>query len=145
MAVNIIQGQLGVPVKNVAVAVTNTTTNPTGGAASSGDVCLWNLVPGVAEDNTDSVSGLTVLNTNCIAEVQVNAINTGGNVAVAAGDQIYFLSTDAIPLSKKTTGGKVGIAFGSSILGGGPDIRTGTLIASGASGTIRVWVGKSVG
>lgn len=143
MSVNIVQGQLGIAVKNVAVAVTNTTTNPTGGAAASGDSCLWNQIPGIAENATDSVSGLTVLNTNCIAEVQVNGVNTSGNVLVAAGDVIYFLSTDTIPLSKKTTGVKFGTAFGSGILGGGADNRTGTLIASGASGTIRVWVGKT--
>jgi hypothetical protein len=93
-------------------------------------------------DATDSVSGLTVIDTNCIAELQVNGVNAGGNSAVAAGDAIYFLSTDAIPLSKKNTGVQFGVAFGSSILNGGADVRTGTLIASGANGTIRVWVGK---
>lgn len=143
MAVNILQGQLGVPLKSIQVPVTNTTTNPTGGAAASGDVCLWNKIAGIAQEATDATTGLTVLDISCIAEIQVNAVNAGGNSNVVSGDTLYFNSGDAIPVSKKTAGVSIGQAYGSSILNGGTDTTAGTLIAGGANATIRAMIGKS--
>lgn len=139
MAKNIIQGQLGVPVCMIRVQCT-LPASPV-----SGDPVLFGNVPGVAENTMDATTSLTTMNISCIAELNVSGVDGSGNSAVAAGDKLYYVTGDTIKISKKTTGIFFGTAFGSKLSAGGTDVKTGTLVASGAAGVIRVLVGRGGG
>jgi hypothetical protein len=116
-----------------------------GGLPDVGDPCAFGPICGVAVGVPDTVTPYyTVVDTNCIAEIPVLGDNGGGS-AVAAGDQLYIGSTGVV--SKLVSGGKIfGVAFGEAIGNGSlAPVRTGTtLVASGATTTIQVWVGKSI-
>lgn len=148
MATNIRQGGNNEPLIRVGMVVTVPTTNTTTVIPKSGTACLAGNIPGVAEADVDVVTGITTLNTNCIAEFVVEGVDASGtsgadaNVAVAAHDRIY-IGSDGV-LSKRATGTLFGTAFGNSLDNAtGLDTRTGTLVSSGATTTkIRVWVGK---
>lgn len=141
MAKNIIMGELGKRVPNVAMSVTSPTTDGPNGVPASGAPCAAGSIPGIAEGVVDPTSLLTVLNHDCIAEIPVVGANGGGNVAVSAGDLLYISAAGVV--NKVTTGVKFGTAFakaqGSNTLN---PTRTGQLVASGATTTIQVWVGK---
>lgn len=141
MAKNIIQGELGQPIHIIALPVTSPTTDGPNGIPVSGAACAAGNIPGVAETGVDPVSLFTTLNTNCLAELAVLGQNGGGNVAVTAGDLLYIGATGVV--SKIATGVKFGTAIGKAT---NPSLftntRTGTLVASGATTTILVWVGK---
>lgn len=139
MAKNIIMGELGRRVPNVAMAVTSPTTTTL--VPVSGAPCAAGRIPGVAEANVDPVTGLTVLNHDCVAEHPVVGVNGAGNVAVSAGDLLYLTAAGVI--NKVTTGTPYGTAFGAAQ--GANTLnptRSGQLVASGATTTIQVWVGK---
>ena len=106
---------------------------------ASGGVALCGQLAGVAEGIKDA-NNITVINLDCVAELPVLGSN-GSNVAVTAGDVIYASQADPVVLSKTTSGIKVGIAFGNALTDNSADTRTGTLVASGATTTIRVLVG----
>lgn len=137
MALNITGGQLDFNVKNLKCVPTSPAT------PASGDPCVFNNIAGVAETAQDT-DGLTLINTNCMADLLVDGVDQSGNSAVAAGDTIYYTSGDTIKLSKKNTGVKFGTAISSAVLTTvGALTRTGTLVASGNHVTIiSVWVGK---
>lgn len=136
MAKNIRQGGVNQPVTRVGVQTTFPTSPVSGGA------CLFGQLPGVAEIDKDATTLITTLNLDCIAELVVQGVNAGGNVAVTAGDIIYASAADPVVLSKVATGIRFGIAFGNALTDNSADIRTGTLVVSGVTTTtIRVLVG----
>lgn len=135
MAKNIYQGGLNLPVTRIGVVATDP-ASPT-----SGSPCRFgSKVVGVAEGDMDSTTSITVLNTDCIAELSVKAVDGGGNSAVAAGDVLYYVDGDTPKLSKKTSGVAFGIAYGNALTDNGADTRTGTLITAGQTANIRVLV-----
>lgn len=137
MATNIIQGSNNLPVQRMAVIC----TDPASPVAN--DPVRWGRIPGVAETTMDPTTSLTTINPDCIAELSVKGVNSGGNSAVVAGDDIYYQDGDTPKLSKKATSGTLfGVAFGNALSDGGLDTRTGTLVASAGTATIRVLVRK---
>lgn len=145
MAKNIIMGGLNRPVPNLAMAVTSPATNTTTVVPKSGAPVAAGRIPGVAETDVDTVTGLTTVIHMCIAELSVVATNNSGNSAVAAGDLIYISSAGV--LSKDSvTGGQIvfGTAFAKANTANTTAVtRSGTLIAAGQTATIQVWVGKT--
>lgn len=135
MAKNIRQGGGNEPVNRVGLAVTDPAS------PLSGDVCRWGGLVGIAEITMDANTLITTINLDCIAEVPVKGIDAGGNVAVAAGEKLYYTDADTPKLSKKATGTFAGYAFGNALTDGGPDIRSGQLVASAGTATIRVLFG----
>jgi hypothetical protein len=149
MASNIKQGGINLPVINVDLSVTVSTSGHTT-SPKSGDGVIAGSIPGVALGDKDTVTGLTPVCTQCIAVLPVNGITAGGgNAAISAGDVLYMQTDGTIDKNSSASGAvKFGVAFGndfeSSALG--TDTRTGQLVASGGVATsIRVWVGKLVG
>jgi predicted RecA/RadA family phage recombinase len=94
---------------------------------ASGDPVRAGSMPGVALNDEES-GGTTAVLFDCVADLNVNAVNQAGNSAVAVNDKIYYTDADTIKLSKKNTGYFFGIALEA--------------ISSGSSGTINVAVGK---
>lgn len=138
MAKNIRQGELGKGIFRLGVIATSPAS------PVSGDPVRWGSLVGVAEVDMDPVTSITNINTNCIAELNVQGVDQSGNSAVAASDKIYYTDGDTVKLSKKNTGFLFGIAYGNALTDGGPDTRSGTLVASANAGTkIRVLVGKA--
>jgi hypothetical protein len=137
VAKNIRQGDLGKGVTRVAVTPTDPAT------PASGDPVRWGFVPGVAEGAADAITGFVTVNLECIAELSVKGVDGSGNSAVAAGDKIYYVDADTPKLSKKATGTFFGYAFGNALTDGGADTKTGTLVSSAATTTIRVLIGRS--
>lgn len=136
MAKNIKQGGLNLPVSRVGVVTTSPASPLSGGA------CLFGTLPGVAEGDMDAATSITIMNLDCIAELVVQGVNAGGNVAVTAGDIVYASAADPVVLSKVNTGVRFGIALGNALVDNGADTRTGQLVASGnTTTTIRVLVG----
>lgn len=100
-------------------------TVPASGALS-GDPVLCGQKPGVALTNQDAANYATV-KFDGTALLSVKGVNGSGNVAVAAGDILYYVSGDTPPVSKKATGVRFGYAAEA--------------IASGATAAIRVDLG----
>jgi hypothetical protein len=142
MAKNIIQGGVGNPIiiQDMLVLYSPQTTDA---HALSGDpVIAIGNIPGVAENDYDTVTGYTPVNVNCIATFVVKGVDKDGNSAVAAGDKLY-LQTDGT-INKDVGGILFGKAFGNDVSSSatGVDTRSGTLVSSGnTTTTIRVWVG----
>jgi predicted RecA/RadA family phage recombinase len=93
----------------------------------SGDPMVIGQLPGVAETSSEATTNRLVMQTCGIYALDVNGADGGGNAAVAVGDIIYYVSADAIKLSKKATGVRFGYALNP--------------ITSGTFGTIRVKIG----
>lgn len=147
MAKNIIMGQLNQPIVTVDLLVTISPETTAANAKSGDPVIATGNIPGVAENDYDSVTGFTPVNTHCIAELVVNGITAGGgNAAISAGDGLYMQTNGTIDKNSSGTGAvKFGTAFGNAISTSatGVDTRSGVLVASGSTTTtIRVWVGK---
>lgn len=110
----------------------------------SGDPVLFGDLPGVAltDEATGSnfaggnVTGRTTVGFDDTAELSVKGVNGGGNSAVVEGDVIYYVAADTPKLSKKTTGVRYGVAVAKP-----GDAAGATLVAAGATTTIRVRVG----
>lgn len=104
----------------------------------SGDPVLLGDVPGVAL--TDMGKGGNVATRTSVQlgegviSTPVKGVNGAGNSAVSDGDVIYYVAGDSPPLSKKATGVRYGVAIGHPS-------DTGTLVAAGATTTIRVRIG----
>jgi predicted RecA/RadA family phage recombinase len=108
---------------------------------ASGDPVVFGQMPGVCQ--TDALSdGSVVISTKGVFDVSVKGADDQGNVAVNAGDKIYFYSAKTPHLSKEQTGTvPFGIAYAPS--GGAPTVAAGSqLIASGSTATISVKVGS---
>lgn len=108
---------------------------------ASGDPVLYGQRPGVAvtaenaganADMTGNPQGYTSVQFEGVFELPVKGVDGGGNVAVAAGDILYYVAGDTPPISKKNTGVRFGYAG---------DGATGNLVASGATNTIPVTIG----
>lgn len=135
MATNIRQGGNNQPVLRMGVVC----TDPASPVAN--DPVRFGRVPGVAETTMDAATSLTTILTGCIAELSVKGVDSSGNSAVNAGDNIYYQDGDTPKLSKKATSGTLyGVAFGNALTDGGLDTRTGQLVASAGTATIRVLV-----
>lgn len=85
------------------------TCTPTAGGALSGDPAILGQLPGVATH--DAVSGVTTIDTKGVYTMLVGGINAGGNIAIAAGDQLYFTNTDSPKVNARIAGVKFGIAL----------------------------------
>lgn len=90
---------------------------------ASGDPVRYGDICGVAL-TAERADGTTSVKFNGVADVPVKGINAGGNVAVAAGDSIFYTDADTPVLSKKATGKLFGVALEA--------------VTSGATDTIRV-------
>lgn len=89
----------------------------------SGDPVRYGEIAGVALTD-ERADGTTTVKFDGVAEISVKGINAGGNVAVAAGDKLYYTDADTPPVSKKATGVYIGTALAA--------------VTSGATATIRV-------
>lgn len=101
----------------------------------SGDPVLFGDIPGIAETDERS-DGRTSVNFECTAAISVKGVDGAGNSAVKAGDVVYYVAGDSPPVSKKNTGVRFGVVESAP-----GDAAGGTLVAAGATGTIRVRVG----
>jgi hypothetical protein len=79
------------------------------GVLSNQPVQVGNLT-GVATFDRDSANSSTV-DFQGVYTLSVKGVNDAGNVAVAVGDPIYFISTDTPVLSKKASGTLFGYAL----------------------------------
>jgi predicted RecA/RadA family phage recombinase len=124
--------------KNIIFAGTNrqsvTCTQPA--TPASGDPVLFGDVPGYAETAERADGRTTVAFGPAVAEIPVKGVNAGGNSAVADGDVLYYVAGDTPPVSKKVAGVRFGVAESKPT-----DTSGGTLVAAGATGTIRVRAG----
>lgn len=102
---------------------------------ASGDPVLFGDRAGVAL-TAERADGRTTVIFECVAELNVNGVDGSGNSAVKAGDVLYYVAGDTIKISKKATGVRYGVAMSRP-----SDTAGGNLLAAGASGTIRVYVG----
>jgi len=147
MAKNIVQQFFHPSVKmNV---ITPTTDAANGIPASGTPVVATGGIVGIAQDHPGA-DGYTPVCPECIAELSVKGVGTSGNAAISAGDKLYIQTDGTID---KNSGGSgaiyFGVAYGNSLdpTGSnktGVNTLTGTLVSSGATTQIRVWVGKSL-
>lgn len=77
----------------------------------SGDPVQVGALTGVATFDRDT-AGKTTVDFQGVYSLSVKGINDAGNVAVAVGDAIYFVSGDTPKLSKKASGTLFGYALG---------------------------------
>ena len=105
--------------RHLSLAATDPTT------PSSGDPVIVGQIPGVALTDEDS-DGNTTIATEGVYDLSVEGTN-GSNVAVAAGDILYYVSANDPKLSKTTSGVRFGYALEA--------------VGSGATKTIRVKLG----
>lgn len=76
----------------------------------SGDVCAVGEMVGVAQTNRDS-NGNAAVDFGGAYNLSVKGVDDAGNIAIAAGDPIFFVSGDTPKLSAKRTGLFVGYAL----------------------------------
>ena len=111
-----------------------TCTHPT--TPTSGDPVRYGATVGVAVTAEDS-AGLTTVAFDGVWLLSVKGVNGAGNVAVAAGDALYYVDADTPVLSKKKTGYLAGNAVEAVVTGVSAGVYTGA-ITSGATATIPV-------
>ncbi len=111
-----------------------TCTHPT--TPASGDPVRYGDMVGVAQTAEDA-AGLTTVAFDGVWLLSVKGVNAGGNVAVAAGDALYYVDADTPPISKKKTGYLIGNAVEAVVTGVAAGVYTGA-ITSGATATIPV-------
>lgn len=100
---------------------------------ASGDPVLFGQRPGVALTAEDA-AGFTTVKFDGVFNLVVEGADGVGNAAVSAGDILYYDSAATIKINKDATNG---VRFGYA----GDGAKTGTLVASGANGTIPVIIG----
>ena len=105
---------------------------------TSGAPVRYGDMVGVALTAEDS-AGLTTVDftPGNVYLLSVKGVNAGGNVAVAAGDALYYVDGDTPVLSKKKTGYLAGNAVEAVVTGVSAGVYTGA-ITSGATATIPV-------
>lgn len=108
-----------------------TCSDPT--TPASGDPVRYGSLVGVALTAEDS-AGLTTVAFDGTWLLSVKGVNAGGNVAVAAGDRLYYVDADTPKISKKIAGYFIGIATEAVVSG---TSYTGA-ITSGSTATIPV-------
>jgi hypothetical protein len=118
----------GIPLTLPASAATYPTT-----PAAGDPVILAGSIPGVALIAEDADNEITAEIGPLIAEFSVKGVDDSGNSAVVHGNKLYYVDGDDPVLSKKATGIPFGIAFSSAA-----GVKTGNLVAAGATTTIRV-------
>lgn len=132
-------------------------TIPVASGITSGDPVVFGSLVGVALTDRDSSGNATVEFPYAfpLFDLSVKAVNDDGNVAVAAGDQLYYIAADTPDISKKSSGQPFGVAFeaissGSTdtikvamVPAGKYDLKT-TLVAGGSAGAHTV-TGIAVG
>jgi predicted RecA/RadA family phage recombinase len=79
--------------------------------AKSGDPMVVGVLPCHCETDADATTNVASCKLRGIFNYTVNAINAGGNSAVAQGDQLYYTAGDTIKLSKKVAGVPFGVAW----------------------------------
>lgn len=63
----------------------------------TGDPVLgWGTVPGLAQQNADTTTGVCVIQRNCTAELSVKGEDDGGDTALAAGTLLYLSADSAV-------------------------------------------------
>lgn len=90
----------------------------------SGDVVAVGDLVGVATTDYSSRDGKASIDFGGVYDVSVKGVDGNGDIAVAIGDPIYFVTGDTPELSKKTSG----ILFGHAL----------EVVTSGATTTIQV-------
>lgn len=94
---------------------------------SSGDPVMYGVQPGVALTDEDA-DGNTTYAIDGVFNLPVKGEQAAGNVAVAAGDQLYYEAGQTPPINKDATNGvPFGVARGA--------------VTSGATATIPVDLG----
>lgn len=93
---------------------------------ASNDPVLLGQLPGVALVDEDG-DGNTTVTTRGVYTLSVKGVDGNGDIAVAAGDILYYVSADTPKLSKKGTGVRFGYALDA--------------VGSGVTSTVRVKVG----
>lgn len=123
---------------------TNQVFSPPGGLTTRRVVCsqpatpapgnpvLFGQIPGVALTGEDT-DGYTTIAEDGTFELSVQGADGSGNAAVADGDILYYDAAATVKINKDATNG---VRFGYAAVGTG-----GTVVASGATATIRVKVG----
>lgn len=99
---------------------------PVAAGTLSGDPVAVGQIVGVAQYDRDA-DGNAVVDRRGVYRLAVNAVDGGGNSAVAVGDRVYFTQADATKLSKKNAG----VSFGFAL----------EAIAAGTIATIDVAIG----
>jgi predicted RecA/RadA family phage recombinase len=99
-------------------------TNPA--TPASGDPVIVGALPGVAL-TAERADGTTSIDTQGVYLLSVKGVDGSGNLAIAAGDIIYYVSADTPKLSVKTAGIRFGYALEP--------------VVSGATTTIKVKLG----
>jgi len=94
---------------------------------ASGDPVLVGQIPGVAL-TAENAAGDTTIAMVGVFDLSVKGENNAGNVAVAAGDILYYEAGQTPPINKDNV---AGVRFGYALAG----------ITSGATATIPVKVG----
>lgn len=100
---------------------------------ASGDPVLFGQRPGVAL-TAERSDGTTTVKFSGVFALSVKGENNAGNVAVAAGDILYYDAAATPKINKDNTNG---VRFGYA----GDGQTSGNLLASGATGTIPVTIG----
>lgn len=96
---------------------------PVGSTILSGQPCIVGNILGVAATDYSATDTAASVDREGVYNLTVNAVNDAGNVAVAAGDAIYYVGTDAIVLSKKKSGRFFGYAMDAVTSGSNAVIR----------------------
>jgi hypothetical protein len=91
-----------------------------------GDPVRYGEMCGTALTDEDSAGLTTMLFQPHLTEFSVKGIDGSGNIAVAAGDNLYYTDADTPPISKKATGRYIG--------------KADEAVTSGATATIDVLV-----
>lgn len=97
----------------------------------SGDPVVIGEMAGVALTDYDAGDGKASIDFAGVWLLSVKGVNNAGNVAVAVGDPIFFVSGDTPKLSKKSSG----VFFGYAL----------EVVSSGATTTIKVRIPHSGG
>src|SRR5215207_1996208 len=89
--------------KQLRVAVAST--------VDSGQCVIVGQMAGVALTDYSSADGKATIDFGGVYEFSVKGVNNAGNVAVAVGDPLFFVSGDTPEISKKSSGTFVGYAL----------------------------------
>lgn len=134
MATNVRQGGINQPVNSIRCIPTKPDT------ITAGCGCYFGDIPGIAHDAEDANGYCTML-TGVIASVPVKGENGSGNTTVSVGDVVY-IQTDGT-INKVTTGVRFGVVVGAALSEAvTTNTRTGTVVSSGATTTVRVLVSR---
>ncbi len=82
-----------------------------GSTIVSGDPVIVGSMPGVALTDYDADSGEATVDFGGVYNLSVKGVDNAGNVAVALGDALYYVTGDTPVLSKKASGVFFGYAL----------------------------------